>query len=97
MDGLHINWTRYSEVLIGVHACPTCKGFAEMLDRFQEWYGWYSTCLCCGEQWQDSEMCERPFRPRWRRDNIENAQREIEKRGLRFPPFQPNCSGAING
>ena len=55
--------------------CPTCKRRRWFVRWFQEWYGWNDTCLRCGENWQDGEMCPRPFRPRWRQDNIESAKR----------------------
>ena len=88
MDGtLHINWTNYSRNEVSVGECPTCKGFAHFLDRFQEWYGWSSTCLCCGERWGDGEMCERPFKPRWRKENIESAVRQTYALGLVYPPL----------
>lgn len=83
---IHINWTRYSCNEIAVIECPTCKGFTEALARFQEWYGWTETCLCCGDRWTDGEMHERPFKPRWRKENIERAQRAITELGLRYPP-----------
>ncbi len=59
-----------------------------MLDCFQEWYGWDSTCLCCGDRWQDGEMCERPFRPRWRPERILRARKMIQERGLIFPAHE---------
>jgi len=67
--------------------CPTCGEKADAFEWFQEWYGWHSTCLKCGDQWQDGELCPRPFRRGWRRENIANAialrERLNAKRGVR--------------
>jgi hypothetical protein len=43
-----------------------------MLGEFQEWYGWFVTCLTCGTQWDGGEML--------RRSTAFGAQREIVKR-----------------
>jgi hypothetical protein len=32
-----------------------------MLAFFTPWYGWDSTCIRCGRQWQDGEWSELPF------------------------------------
>jgi len=32
-----------------------------MLSFFTPWYGWNSTCIKCGRQWNDGEWCELPF------------------------------------
>jgi len=48
-----------------------------MLGQFYEWHGWYLTCIGCGEQWGDSEMLPRPFKPRWRVENIRSALRKL--------------------
>lgn len=45
----------------------------------QPWYGSMFTCLRCGERWVDGEMLERPFAPRWRKDNIKCAEKFYRK------------------
>ncbi len=59
--------------------CPTCKRRTFMLWRHTTWYGSDSTCLRCGEEWQDGERAERPFAPRWRERN-KAAARAIYRR-----------------
>lgn len=46
--------------------CPNCKKKTTFYNFFAEWYGWDSTCINCGDSWQDGEMCPRPFMPKWR-------------------------------
>lgn len=71
----HICWSRKDDQAISRLACPTCKRRTFFYQWFQEWYGWHSTCLKCGDQWADGEMCERPFKPRWRKENIAAARK----------------------
>lgn len=42
-------------------ACPDCGAKTLMLSFFQEWYGWHSTCIKCGRQWEDGEWLALPF------------------------------------
>lgn len=42
------------------------------------WYAPLNTCSNCGDQWGDGEMVERPFRPRWRLDNIGQATAKFD-------------------
>lgn len=67
---------------VRVMKCPTCKRRRRFYCWFQEWYGWHMTCTGCGEQWQDGEMCPRPFAPRWRKENISRAKSNIKEMGL---------------
>jgi len=71
---LHILWTNYTRTKLPVLWCPTCQKRRRMLAQFQDWYGWYTTCLSCGDQWNDGEMLERPFAPRWRSKNTQEAK-----------------------
>lgn len=64
--------------LVQAH-CPTCNKMRYFCGWFQEWYGWHDTCLGCGDQWQDGDMLDRPFRPRWRKENIA-AAKELYRR-----------------
>lgn len=38
------------------------------------WYGATITCLGCGDMWTDGQMHPRPFKPRWRSENIAAAR-----------------------
>ena len=74
MTLIHVSWTNYTQTKLPVLFCPTCKCKRRMLAQFQDWYGWSSTCLSCGDGWQDGEMRERPARPRWRQESIAHAK-----------------------
>ena len=76
---IHINFTRYSRRDLSRGDCPTCKRKTFFVAFFQEWYGWDSTCLKCGERWTDGEMHERPFMPKWRQKSIESEKRAWRK------------------
>jgi hypothetical protein len=71
---VHINYTRYSDVDLSKHYCPTCDKQTFFTAFFQDYYGWDSTCLKCGEHWCDGEMSERPFARGWRKDSIKRAK-----------------------
>ena len=63
--------------------CPTCDKMRYMTAIHYEWYGWYHTCLRCGEHWGDGEMLERPFMRGWRKENTKEAKeqwRRLEQR-----------------
>jgi len=62
--------------------CPTCKNRQRLLMEYYEWYGASVTCLKCGEMWQDGEMCERPFKPGWRKERVAAAKKWIKQRTL---------------
>ena len=72
---LHVAWTGYSEVkALRVH-CHTCRPFrVAAVGAFQEWYGWFITCLRCGDQWEEGERLPRPCRRGWRREHIQAAR-----------------------
>jgi len=59
--------------------CPHCGGERGFFVEHFEWYGWEVICLACGDAWQDGEMRERPFRPRWRQEEIAKAMKRIER------------------
>lgn len=83
MAYFHINWTRYSIKKCQRHYCPTCNKRQFAVSFFQEWYGWDSTCIGCGDGWQDGEMKERPFERSWRKRRIEQAKQTY--RNLKEP------------
>lgn len=73
------------------HYCPNCSKRTTFFAWFQEWYGWHSTCLNCGDKWQDADACERPFERGWRKANIAEAKalRLKLKHLPKTPPFPP--------
>jgi hypothetical protein len=71
---VHISWARKDAEHRGIRFCPTERRRRRVYGWYQDWYGWMDTCLGCGEQWGDGEQLERPFRPRWRADNIAEAR-----------------------
>lgn len=54
--------------------CPTCDRRRRMAGHLALWYGATLTCLGCGDMWTDGEMHPRPFKPRWRAENIAAAR-----------------------
>jgi hypothetical protein len=57
---------------------PSAPHFAQ----HYEWYGWYRTCLMCGDEWSDGYRIARPFARGWRRKNIEDALKRAQACGL---------------
>lgn len=81
----------------GRRYCPTCSRRCPTLEWFQEWYGWHTTCLRCGDQWQNGELLPRPFCPRWRERNIREALRrwrEWSQKGDRDELSNDTANGA---
>jgi len=74
ISSLFICPTRYTQTRLRVMRCPTCKTRRRHLAQFQDWYGWYTTCLTCGATWADGEMLPRPFAPRWRKAAVAKAK-----------------------
>lgn len=54
---------------------PDCEKRTRMIQFFQEWYGWHSTCLRCGRQWDGGEWLALDFRRGVRADNIRIAKK----------------------
>lgn len=61
------------------HDCPTCERRRYFVATFYAWYGWSTTCLGCGERWNDGERAPRPFAPRWREQSKERARRHYRR------------------
>ncbi len=56
-------------------ACPDCGKRTRMMGFFQEWFGWHSTCLRCGREWDDGCWLPLPFKRGARAGNIRDAKR----------------------
>lgn len=73
-NGSAICWGDYFPVRQIGH-CPTCKKRRRFAGRDGGlYYGITWTCCGCGDRWTGSERHERPFRPRWRQENIAAAK-----------------------
>lgn len=73
MSLVHIHAPQASMRHLGRIFCPNCKKRSFAASWFTEWYGWDSTCLRCGDSWQDGAMCDRPFMRGWRKKSIAAA------------------------
>ena len=62
--------------------CPTCKSKQPFLCQHEDWYGWTTTCLNCGDTWMDGELRERPFMKGWRKLAIKKVQDKAISLGL---------------
>lgn len=76
---LHVYAPRPLETLLRRKDCPTCERPSRMVVLTWEWYGPSVTCMRCGERWEDGEMMERPFAPRWRERSKEAARRAYRR------------------
>ena len=45
-----------------------------MLSFFTPWYGWDSTCIKCGRNWQDGEWTDLDFVRQSRQKSIDRAK-----------------------
>lgn len=72
---IHIHAPQPSRMKRERRKCPVCEKRALILYEFTDWYGWYGTCLACGDTWANGELLPRPFKPRWRRERIEDAKK----------------------
>jgi len=62
--------------------CPTCEVRTTFYSFFETWYGWTSTCIRCGDEWnRDGRRVSRSRVVGWRERNIA-AARERWARGI---------------
>lgn len=71
---VHIHAPEVTDKAITATVCPDCKKRTRMIQFFQDWYGWHSTCLRCGRQWDGGEWLQLDFRRGVRADNIRRAK-----------------------
>lgn len=74
MTHLHIHAPQPTDRRLDRMSCPTCSRRTYFAQWFTPWYGWDSTCLRCGDSWQDGEREQRPFMPKWRQKSIDSAK-----------------------
>lgn len=71
---LHLHAPSADRAEINRGDCPTCAKATRFVEIHVPWYGWTSSCLRCGDSWQDGERLERPFARGWRPRAIEEAR-----------------------
>ncbi len=106
MSGMiHIHAPAATAKAISITLCLDCKQRTRMIQFFTPWYGWDSTCIKCGRNWQDGEWADLPFcNGLWgrdsqgkyrfmkpRRNNIEIAKNHWRA----MPPVSENHYGDI--
>lgn len=70
--------------------CHDCKKLTWFAEFFTPWYGWDSTCLRCGREYQDGCWMELPFA----RGNHRKKNKELAKQIWRnMPPVSENHFG----
>ena len=75
MEGhIHIHAPQPTEKSAVAVTCPDCKERTRMLSFFTPYYGWDSTCIKCGREWQDSEWMPLDFVRGSRQKNIDRAK-----------------------
>lgn len=74
MSYVHIHAPPVTRKAAQATKCPDCQRRTRMLSFFQEWYGWHSTCLRCGRQWDGGEWLPLEFQRGVRKANIARAK-----------------------
>lgn len=76
---VHVYAPRATNKRIVTDTCPDCKQRTRFLEVFTPWYGWDSTCIKCGRQWQDSEWMALDFIRQARQRSIELAKQKFRR------------------
>ena len=61
---------------IHITKCPDCGRRTIMLQFYNSWYGWESTCIKCGRKWINSEWMPLPWEPGIRKRRIKEAKKK---------------------
>lgn len=72
--------------------CPDCGKRTRLLAFYTPWYGWHSTCLRCGREWQDGQWAALDFARGVRKTNIMTAKKHWRS----MPPKIANHFGVID-
>ncbi|PXX41134.1 hypothetical protein NA66_1001744 [Burkholderia pyrrocinia] len=80
---IHIHAPKPFEESCQCNFCPTCQRMRRMFVSYYEWYGARMICAGCGDQWDDGEMCPRPFERGWRKSMIQFAIRNLARIGVK--------------
>lgn len=82
--GIVVCTPTYTDMRLIVRLCPTCGRQRRMLAKFQDWYGWDSTCLTCGDEWADGEMRQRPDGRLWENRQGAWRKRRVQEAWARY-------------
>jgi len=86
---LHIHAPKATAKTAIAMDCPDCKKRSRMLEFFTPWYGWDSTCIRCGRNWQDGEWIPLDFIRQSRQKSIAAAKKQWRS----MPPQKENHYG----
>jgi hypothetical protein len=89
MTHVHIHAPSATAKSIRAGNCPDCKKRTRFIGFFTPWYGWRTTCMRCGREWNDGEWGALDFVRGIRRRNIAHAKNTWR----RMPPVSQNHYG----
>lgn len=89
MTTVHVHAPSATAKRIHAGSCPDCGKHTRFMQFFTPWYGWASTCMRCGREWQDDEWMRLPFVRGIRAANIATAKMYWR----RMPPVSQNHFG----
>ena len=75
-NSVHIHSPQPTAKEIKGMICPDCEKRTRMLSFYTPWYGWDSTCLRCGRNWQDGEWMPLDFVRQSRQTSIQRAKQQ---------------------
>ena len=76
---VHVCFRDITETEVIRRQCPTCEKCRRFLCELEEWYGWTTTCLTCGERWEEGERSSRPFERAWREKRVAAAKSRLAR------------------
>ena len=88
---VHIHAPTVTAKSISKVQCPDCKKRTAMISFFTPWYGWDSTCILCGRNWQDGEWMDLDFVRQSRQKSISAAKAKWRA----LPPISENHYGDL--
>lgn len=80
LNSVHIHAPQATQKSAHATTCPDCEKRTRMLCFFTPYYGWDSTCILCGREWQDSMWCPLDFVRGIRQKNIERAKARFRRK-----------------
>ena len=71
---VHIHAPKPTIKKIHIAKCPDCNKRSRFLQFYTPYYGWDTTCILCGRNWQDGEWMPLEFARGIRKHMIANAK-----------------------